>query len=486
MRQDRKTLIQYLILAVLILGTAYYFLFYSSFQGRKAELELQLSEKQAEWSSIVSRLAKENAIDEAILSNSEKIEKLSKKMFVNIEQEEALKLTNMLNKKGKLVFDTVTITEEFDSDLGTKILNETITFTADYDDVIDYLKYISSYNKNIAIVSANLDVSNIEGTLSIITEADIDSAEMMEVEDGELSEAIDIKDEEIESVEEITEEPSVEETVVVDDDSESAEENAETSEEFEMFDAEGGLLSISDSTTRLDVQLELKYRALPTLEELGVERVKLLNDIVNNRDADKGPFHMYPEYIIAKAAKEKEKETSHKNDDGKEYKPREAVLGFEGGQFFFVGSTPEMTGTALRSVIRIGGSYSADLNFDFLSPRDYNCANLVFEEDIFLQKQPESLVMQVYAFEVSDHKIGVVLVDSVGREYKVAFTDIVDWTEWKELKASLPDGISYPAKIQRIYVEGVGYDQKTRGRYLFDTMEVEYPLPEKTEDTQKD
>ncbi len=474
MRQDRKTRIQYLLLIVLIVGAAYYLLFYSPYQGKKEELEILLLEKQTEWGTIAARIAQEASIDEEILSNNEKIEKLSKKMFVNIEQEEALKLTNMLNKKGKLVFDTVTLTEEFDTDLGMKILDEKISFTAHYEDVMEYLNYIAGYNKNIAVMAADMNVRRIDEVVGVL---DATPGLLTEIKNDENSDGVEGTETEAQDKEEEAEEPAAE------GGSESSEETIEKEYE-EAVNEDGEVVVLEASVAKVEVELQLRYRALPSLQELGVERTALLNDIVNNRDEKKGPFHMYPEYVIAKAAREKEREKTEEEskEEAKEYKPRASVLGFENGHFFFVASAPDISGTALRSVIRIGGSYSADLNFDFLAARDYNSVSLVLEDDVFIQQQPESLVMQVYAFEVSDHKIGVVLVDSAGREYKIPFATSVSWTEWKELKTSLPDSVSYPAKVQRIYVEGVGYDQKTRGRYLFDMMEVEYPLPEKEQD----
>ncbi len=449
MKIDKKTLIQYVVLILLVLGAAYYFLFYSPSKARQAELELELTAKQDEWNSIQMRLATEGQLDAAILDASDTIENLSERMFVNIEQEDALKLSNDLNKKGKIVFDNVTFSESYDEDLNTKIVDETLSFTADYYDVMDYMKYIRKYRKNIAILSTNLDVVEFDNMDEENLVADVN--------------------------EDITEDGEVVEVSEQGVDSESEQEDAESESDFEK-----------PPVANLVVSMSLRYRSVPYLEQLGVAKTELLKDIKSKRDLAKGPFNQYNEYKAMMAEKDAVKEIEGKKEDSlveiEMKQPREFVYDFEDGNFFFVGSSEDIVGSSLRSVIRMNGSFASDLNFDFISPREYNCANLVFENDIILNRKPESVVMNVYAFNQSDHKIGLILLDSVGNEYKVEFAGAVDWTEWKELKAALPEEALCPLKIQRVYVEGIGYEQICKGRYLFDLIELEYPLPQKEQE----
>lgn len=82
----------------------------------------------------------------------------------------------------------------------------------------------------------------------------------------------------------------------------------------------------------------------------------------------------------------------------------------------------------------------------------------------------------MYAYEASNHNIGAVIIDAKGKEYKVELTKGVDWTQWQEVEVEMPVEITYPCMVQRIYVEGIGYDQKLTGKYLFDQLQVSYPV----------
>lgn len=233
----------------------------------------------------------------------------------------------------------------------------------------------------------------------------------------------------------------------------------------------------------LNGKLTLEFNALPEAAEFISSTGKLVMARVNTRDVLSGPFVPFESFEVAAVQEptdvivypEYPTETTEINYEN--YRPKTQIHGFEDGDNFFVGNNTDISGTVTRSKTKIAGGYSAEMNFDFKTGRDYSEASLVFDTNpIMLTKQVEYLGLWVYAYEASNHAIGVVLLDSKGKEYKLELAPDVNWTQWQELEVLMPVEITYPCMIQRIYVEGVGYDQKLTGRYLFDQLEVSYPL----------
>ncbi|QEK12133.1 LysM peptidoglycan-binding domain-containing protein [Crassaminicella thermophila] len=150
--------------------------------------------------------------------------------------------------------------------------------------------------------------------------------------------------------------------------------------------------------------------------------------------------------------------------------------GFEKLNTFFVGTPKKVYGKISRDIKSREGKYALKLEYDFLRPRENSQANVVYEgKKVLISKQAENIGIWVYAFEKSNHKIGITLKDSKGKIYTVLLTNQIDWVGWNNIEAVLPIEIAYPAEVQRIYVESVNFDNKTKGILLFDRLEVTYP-----------
>lgn len=223
---------------------------------------------------------------------------------------------------------------------------------------------------------------------------------------------------------------------------------------------------------------QLEFNAFPELADYTKPTKDFVGYKLNLRDSLEGPFNPYEGYVITVPEPEYPEYPEDKTPiDYETYRPKTQIYGFEDGSSFFVANLPEIKGDLSRSQTKVAGGYSADLSFDFIKGRPYSEANLVFDGNgVILSRQAEYLGLWMYAFEASTHKVGVVIVDSAGKAYKIELAPQVNWTQWKELEVKLPLEITYPCSIQRIYVEGVGYDQKLTGRYLFDQLQVSYPV----------
>ncbi len=240
-------------------------------------------------------------------------------------------------------------------------------------------------------------------------------------------------------------------------------------------------LSLSrNASNDVEGRFLLEFDILSGMRAFSPETLHWVDAQENTRDITQSPFVPYADF------KPYEEETAvvlpvypeiDETVDYESYRPKTQIYGFEDGGAFFVSNVPEIEGTLTRSKTKVAGGYSAALSFDYKVPRTYSEANIVFEHNaVTLNKQPEYIGLWTYAYEASNHNIGVALLDSAGKEYKIELTKGVDFTQWKELEVLLPLEITYPCKITRIYVEGVGYGQKLNGKYLFDQLQVSYPV----------
>lgn len=242
-------------------------------------------------------------------------------------------------------------------------------------------------------------------------------------------------------------------------------------------------LDINTEGELVSGKMTIDFNVLGTLKSYNNYSTPYLSAVENTRDITLSPFYPYSDFLKMQENKDElpENEIEPLKPDEEEidyehYKPKTLIYGFEDGAYFFVGNTSEIQGNITRSKTSKESGYSAYLTFDYYNAREYSEVSLVFETDIVLNRQPESIGVWLYAFEASNHNIGFEVVDNVGKKHKIELANGVDFTQWKELEAKMPLDISYPCKVKRIYVEGVGYGQKLLGKYLFDQLQVSYPV----------
>jgi len=152
------------------------------------------------------------------------------------------------------------------------------------------------------------------------------------------------------------------------------------------------------------------------------------------------------------------------------------IYGFENENIFFVGEPRDVYGKVSLDTNSLEGRYSNQIQYDFIRRRDHSIANLVFDgEPIKIERQPEILSLSIYSYETNTHNIGLVLIDSKGREFKVPLkNEVRDWG-WETIETTLPIEITYPVVLQRIYIESNGFSNKLQGHFSFDKLHVLYP-----------
>lgn len=234
----------------------------------------------------------------------------------------------------------------------------------------------------------------------------------------------------------------------------------------------------------LSGSIVLEFIGSKLVDEYDGNYRRLVTSKYNYRDIIPGPFKPYDSFNLTEAvieappvSEEIVLDNPDEDLDYEVYKPRTKIYDFEDGDVFFVGNSEDIEGYVTRNKTHMSGGFSAEVVFDFIAPRIFSEANIVFENNpVILNRQVESIGMWVFAYEASDHAIGAVIIDSKGKEYRVEMASQIDWTLWNEVEAQMPVEITYPAMVQRIYIEGVGFEQKLTGKYLIDQLQVVYPV----------
>jgi len=198
----------------------------------------------------------------------------------------------------------------------------------------------------------------------------------------------------------------------------------------------------------------------------------LLDSLNGNEDYESDPW---PNYSQNPTPSPNQPISNPKDNVAIEDTKKTLLEGFEKMDMFFVGNPRDVEGSISRDTNKKQGSYSIKLQYDFLMQRANNIANAVFDNiKPSISIQPEYISISVYSYEKSDHKLGFVLKDALGKEYTILLADKIDWIDWSTLETKLPEGVTYPAEVQRIYVQSNGLEGKTNGIFLFDNMEVAY------------
>lgn len=157
----------------------------------------------------------------------------------------------------------------------------------------------------------------------------------------------------------------------------------------------------------------------------------------------------------------------------------EILNSFENGDL-----NPELIST--EQVYR--GNGSAKLAYDFYGFKTPTKTFLPFSgEGLKLKADTTHLAIWAYNESQNNNTLGAEIMDSAGNKHYLEFTSRLDWSGWKQLKASL-QGISNPVNVSAIYVQNTDPDT-TWGRVYLDeltALESRYPeidpaqIPENT------
>ncbi|WP_404452119.1 phosphodiester glycosidase family protein [Virgibacillus necropolis] len=151
----------------------------------------------------------------------------------------------------------------------------------------------------------------------------------------------------------------------------------------------------------------------------------------------------------------------------------EVVSNFEDVSGWDSTSYPSSVEASLELVEGRTGS-GLQLNYDFTTTTATRAAYLQASPLLELPRDVQKIGLWVNG-DGNGAWLRAVIEDDTGTSYTLNLADEVDWTGWKHIETTLPEGIQYPVKLWRIYpVETIGKEQYT-GRLIFDDLTVEVP-----------
>lgn len=163
----------------------------------------------------------------------------------------------------------------------------------------------------------------------------------------------------------------------------------------------------------------------------------------------------------------------------KEGEIAKTLYGFEGMDYFFV-PAHEMTGGSVSRVsMRKQGLYGALMSYEFMDRGDENIANLVFDKNpIIINEMADRIEMFVYTASTFKNKLKLVLIDQFSQEYVLDMAlNYVDNEKgkngsWAIASSPLPESLTVPFAIERIYVQAEGDVQDLSGSIVFDNLRM--------------
>lgn len=156
------------------------------------------------------------------------------------------------------------------------------------------------------------------------------------------------------------------------------------------------------------------------------------------------------------------------------------VTSFEDvNNYRFSGYPAAVLGSAVSSTEAIDGKSSIELSYDFSKGEGTRAAYVDFLSTAYgiaLPGSPVRIGLMVNG-DSSGTWLRGTLLDSAGKSHVIDFSKAIDHTGWKQLEASVPDGVTYPVSLQRVYVAEVNEQKFPVGRILIDALTVHTPTP---------
>ncbi|MFA5524403.1 MAG: phosphodiester glycosidase family protein [Tissierellales bacterium] len=116
------------------------------------------------------------------------------------------------------------------------------------------------------------------------------------------------------------------------------------------------------------------------------------------------------------------------------------------------------------------GNRSLRLTYDFTQSEDTRAAYVLLgNEGITLKDKPNKIGMWVYGNK-SEHWLRGKLVDNEGTSYNIDFSRAIDWDDWKWVTADIPANVTYPVKLERVYLAETDPSKKDMGQILIDDL----------------
>lgn len=128
------------------------------------------------------------------------------------------------------------------------------------------------------------------------------------------------------------------------------------------------------------------------------------------------------------------------------------VESFEGSPSVSFSSYPStITGSASYTSTASDGSKALQLKYNFDSSDSTQAAYADFSSPITFNGAPDKITISAKG-NGTDQWLRGKITDNSGRAYTIDFTKTLNWSGWQDISAAIPTEVSYPIKLETIYV----------------------------------
>ncbi|WP_427338006.1 phosphodiester glycosidase family protein [Caloranaerobacter sp. DY30410] len=146
----------------------------------------------------------------------------------------------------------------------------------------------------------------------------------------------------------------------------------------------------------------------------------------------------------------------------------------------FISYPQEVKGSIELDNEDVLSKFSLKLNYDFTNSEKTTAAYIILGENgIKLENKPTKLGLWLYGNE-SNHWFRGKIIDNSGKSYYIDFAKNIDWKGWKWITADIPNNVTYPITLDRIYIVETSPFNKDEGYILIDGLKALYSTPYKT------
>ncbi len=146
------------------------------------------------------------------------------------------------------------------------------------------------------------------------------------------------------------------------------------------------------------------------------------------------------------------------------------VESLEGSRAVSFSSYPNtITGSTAYVSTASEGSKSLQLKYTFASSSSTQAAYANFSSPITFNGAPDKITMSVKG-NGTDQWLRGKITDSKGTSYTIDFSKSLNWSGWQDVSASIPTGVSYPIKLETIYVASLSNTNTNEQSVSFDNI----------------
>lgn len=146
------------------------------------------------------------------------------------------------------------------------------------------------------------------------------------------------------------------------------------------------------------------------------------------------------------------------------------VESFESSPAVTFSSYPtSITGSTSISSDASDGSKSLAISYNFASSDETQAAYAKLNSPIVFNGTPDTITMSIKG-NGTDQWVRGKITDAKGNSYTIDFTKTLNWSGWKDVTATIPDEVSYPIKLETIYVAALSNTDTAAQSTAFDNI----------------